>query len=132
MANHASGSFEIQLNPLAQDQAEGSTLGRMWIDKQLHGDLEATGKGEMLSAGTDAGSAVYVAIERIVGTLHGRSGAFVLVHHGVMTQARQELTITVVPDSGSGELAGISGAMTINIVDGQHLYEFEYTLSAVQ
>jgi len=101
----------------------------MTLDKQFQGDLQATGKGEMLTAGTEVGSAVYVAIERVTGTLGGRRGSFVLVHHGTMTQEAQSLTITVVPDSGTAELAGIAGAMTINIVDGAHGYDFEYTLA---
>jgi hypothetical protein len=101
----------------------------MSIDKQFHGDLEGTGKGEMLTAGTDTGSAVYVAIERVTGTLQGRSGTFVLVHHGTMTRDAQQLTITVVPDSGTDQLVGLAGAMAINIVDGKHLYDFEYTLA---
>jgi uncharacterized protein DUF3224 len=129
MTTHASGSFEVQVNPQAQDAAEGSTLGRMSIDKQFHGDLEATGKGEMLTASTDTGSAVYVAIERVTGMLHGRSGSFALVHHGTMTRDAQQLTITVVPDSGTGQLAGLAGSLTITIVDGKHLYDFEYTLA---
>ncbi|HJZ49872.1 MAG TPA: DUF3224 domain-containing protein [Roseiflexaceae bacterium] len=127
MTTHASGSFEVQITPQAQDQAEGSTLGRMSIDKQFQGDLVATGKGEMLTAGTDTGSAVYVAIERVTGTLHGRSGSFVVLHNGAMTRDSQQLTITVVPDSGAGELVGLAGKMAINIVDGKHFYDFEYT-----
>jgi hypothetical protein len=129
MTTHASGSFEVQINPQAQDNAEGSTLGRMSIDKQFHGAIEGTGKGEMLTAGTDTGSAVYVAIERVTGTLQGRSGTFVLVHHGTSTGDAQQLTITVVPDSGTGQLVGLAGTMAINIVDGKHLYDFEYTLA---
>jgi hypothetical protein len=128
MTTHASGSFEVQINPQAEDKAEGSTLGRMSLDKQFRGGLEATGKGEMLTAGTDAGSAVYVAIERVAGTLHGRSGSFALMHVGTMTHDAQQLTITVVPDSGSGQLIGLAGKLAITIVDGQHLYDFEYTL----
>lgn len=124
----AHGSFDVHLVPQAQDQAEGSSLGRMSIDKQFHGDLEATSKGEMLSAGTDAGSAVYVAIERVTGTLHGHSGSFVLVHHGTWTQAEQRLSVTVVPDSGTGQLKNISGQMTIDTSDGKHDYDFTYTL----
>ena len=126
----ASGSFEVQITPQAQDQAEGSSLGRMALDKQFQGDLVGTGKGEMLTAGTDAGSAVYVAIERVTGTLHGRAGSFVLLHNGAMTRDSQQLTITVVPDSGTGQLIGLAGNLTINIVDGKHLYEFEYTLGS--
>jgi hypothetical protein len=130
MTMHASGWFEVQVNPQTQDQAEGSTLGRMSLDKQFHGDLEGAGKGEMLTAGTDVGSAVYVAIERVTGTLHGRTGAFVLVHKGTMTRDAQQLTITVVPDSGSGQLIGLTGSLAINIVDGKHLYDFEYALAS--
>jgi Protein of unknown function (DUF3224) len=130
MAKHAKGTFEVKLNPVdGGDKAEGSNLGRMSIDKQLQGDLEGTSKGQMLTAMTDVkGSAGYVAIERITGTLHGRKGNFVLQHTGTMAGASQQLSITVVPDSGSGQLVGIAGKMTINIVDGKHFYEFEYTL----
>ena len=130
MTIHASGSFEVQITPQAQDQAEGSTLGRMALDKQFQGDLVGTGKGEMLTAGTDAGSAVYVAIERVTGTLHGRAGSFVLLHNGAMTRDSQQLTIIVVPDSGTGQLVGLTGNLSINIADGKHLYEFEYTLGS--
>jgi len=129
MPNHASGSFEVQINPQAEDKAEGSSLGRMSIDKQFHGDLEATGKGEMLTAGTDTGSAVYVAIERVTGMLQGRNGSFVLMHVGTMTRDAQQLTITVVPDSGTGQLAGLAGKLGITIIDRKHLYDFEYTLA---
>src|SRR5271165_4091355 len=100
----------------------------MSIDKQFHGDLEGTSKGEMLGAMTEVkGSAGYVAIERVTGTLNGRSGTFVLQHSGTMTRGTQHMTITVVPDSGTGGLAGISGSMTIIIKEGgKHFYEFEY------
>ena len=112
-----------------EDKAEGSTIGRMSIEKQFHGDLEATSKGEMLSAMTDVkGSAGYVAIERVTGTLKGRSGSFVLQHTGTMTRGAPELTITVVPDSGSDQLVSLAGKMAIKIVDGKHSYDFEYVL----
>ena len=111
-----------------EDKAEGSTLGRMSLDKLFHGDLEATGKGEMLTAGTDTGSAGYVAIERVTGTLQGRSGSFALMHVGTMTRDAQQLSITVVPDSGAGQLVGIAGKLAITIDDGKHFYDFEYTL----
>lgn len=105
----------------------------MSIDKQFRGDLEATSKGEMLAASTDVqGSAGYVAMERVTGTLHGRSGAFTLQHSGTMTRDAQQLTVTVVPDSGTGELVGLAGTMTIDIVDGKHLYVFDYTLTALR
>lgn len=130
MTAHANGTFEVKLEPEATDKAEGSTLSRMSITKQFHGDLEATTKGEMLAAGTDIkGSAGYVAIERVSGTLHGRSGTFVLQHSGTLTRGAPQQSVTVVPDSGTGQLAGLSGRMTIKIADGKHSYEFEYTLS---
>lgn len=130
MAKHAAGTFDVKLNPLdTGDKTEGSTLGRMSIDKQFHGDLEGTSKGQMLTAMTDVkGSAGYVAIERVNGTLQGRSGTFALQHTGTMAGGSQELTITVVPGSGSGQLVGLAGKMTINIVDKKHFYEFAYTL----
>ncbi len=131
MTTRASGTFEVKLNPLASDdKSEDATLGRMSIDKQFHGDLEATSKGQMLSAVTTVkGSAGYVAIERVSGTLHGRSGTFVFQHSGTMTRGAPELTVTVVPDSGTGQLVGLAGKMAINIVDGKHLYDFEYTFA---
>lgn len=130
MAKHASGVFEVKLAPLAEDKGEGSTLGRMSIDKQFQGDLEATSKGEMLTAMTEVkGSAGYVAIERVIGRLQGRQGSFVLLHRGIMTGGGQELSLTVVPDSGSGELVGLTGKMDIKIAEGKHFYEFEYTLA---
>ncbi len=131
MPHHASGTFDVKLAPQPpEDKTEGSTLGRMSIDKQFHGDLEATSKGEMLSAMSSIkGSAGYVAIERVSGTLQGRSGSFVLQHTGTMTRGAPQLTITVVPDSGTGQLAGLAGKMTIKIENGKHFYEFEYTLA---
>jgi|SRR5436305_1656605 len=126
MTTHASGTFEVKLTP----QAEEASLGRLSIDKQFHGDLEATSKGQMLTAGTAVkGSAGYVAIERVSGTLQGRSGSFVLQHSGTMTRGVPQLTITVVPDSGTAQLAGLSGKMAIDIADGKHSYEFDYTLA---
>jgi hypothetical protein len=123
---HATGTFEVKLAPLATDAAG---LGRMSIDKQFHGDLEASSKGEMLSAMSEVkGSAGYVAIERVTGTLGGRKGSFVLQHSGTMNRGAASLSVTVVPDSGTGELAGLSGKMAILIEGGKHSYEFEYTL----
>jgi hypothetical protein len=130
MPSHATGAFEVKLVPQPpEDKAEGSTLARMSIDKQFHGDLEATSKGQMLTAGTDVkGSAGYVAIERITGTLRGRTGSFVLQHSGTLTRGAPQQSISVVPDSGTGQLLGLAGKMTINIADGKHSYEFDYTL----
>lgn len=131
MAAHASGTFEVKLKPQKADnsEAESANLGRMSIDKQFHGDLEATSKGEMLSAMTDVkGSAGYVAIERVTGTLHGRSGTFILQHSGTMTRGVPQMSVSVVPDSGTGQLTGLAGKMTIQIADGKHFYELDYTL----
>ncbi|HEX2791205.1 MAG TPA: DUF3224 domain-containing protein [Steroidobacteraceae bacterium] len=128
----AAGSFTVTIRPLQKPEiTPGSSLGRMALEKQFVGDLVASGKGEMLTAMTDiAGSAAYVAIERVSGVLQGRRGGFVFQHSGTMTHGVQRLSITVVPDSGVDKLAGIDGSFTINIVDGQHFYEFEYSLPA--
>jgi hypothetical protein len=130
MATHASGTFEVKLNPQPPDDKVGDpTVGRMSIEKQFRGDLEATSRGQMLTAMTDVkGSAGYVAIERIAGTLHGRSGTFALQHTGTMNRGAPQLSVTVVPDSGTGQLVGLVGKMEIKITDGKHFYEFEYTL----
>lgn len=130
MPLHATGTFEVKLTPQGDgDKAEGSTLGRMSIAKQFHGDLEGTSKGEMLTAGTDVkNSAGYVAIERITGTINGHTGSFVFQHSGTLTRGAPTQSITVVPDSGTGQLAGITGKMIITIVDGKHSYDFEYAL----
>ena len=130
MAAHATGTFNVKLTPQPpDDKAEGSTLSRMTIDKQFHGDLEATAKGQMLTAVTDVkGSAGYVAIERITGTLSGRSGSFVLQHSGILTRGAQQQSVTVVPDSGTGQLVGLTGKMTGTIEAGKHSYDLEYTL----
>ena len=130
MTPHAKGTFEVTLEPQVDaDKAEGSALGRMSLDKRFAGDLVGTGKGQMLTAMTDvAGSAGYVAIERVSGTLHGRAGSFVLQHTGTMRRGAPQLSIIVVPDSGAGELVGISGTFVIEIVDGRHFYDFAYAL----
>jgi hypothetical protein len=102
----------------------------MSIDKQFHGNLVGSSKGQMLTAGTSVkGSAGYVAIEQVTGTLHGRSGAFVLQHSGTMTRGAPQLIVSVVPDSGTGELAGLTGTLTIAIADGKHSYDFDYALA---
>ncbi len=125
---HATGTFEVKLTPQSTDAAG---LGRMAIDKQFHGDLEAVSKGEMLSAMTEVkGSAGYVAMERVTGKLHDRAGSFVLQHSGTMNRGAASLSVTVVPDSGTGQLAGLAGKMAIVIEGGKHSYEFEYTLPA--
>ena len=131
MATHASGTFEVKLSPQApDDKTEEAPLGRMLIDKQFHGDLEGTSKGQMLAFSTSVkGSAGYVAMEKVSGTLRGRSGTFVLQHSGTMTRGAPQLSVTVVPDSGTGQLAGLTGKMAILITDGKHSYDFEYTLA---
>ncbi len=128
----ARGTFEVQIAPLPGDvYADASTLGRMTIDKQLSGDLAGTGKGQMLTGmGSVKGSAAYSAIERVTGTLAGKRGSFVLQHTGVMTRGAQSLLITVVPDSGTEELTGITGTFRIIIEGKQHSYEFEYAFPA--
>ncbi len=130
VTKHASGTFEVKLNPQVDDKVGDPTVNRMSIDKQFHDDLEATSKGQMLAASTDIkGSAGYVAMERVSGTLHGHSGTFALQHSGTLTRGAAQLSVTVVPDSGTGQLAGLAGKMTINIADGKHSYDFEYTLA---
>lgn len=128
----AKGTFEVKLDPQGDaDKAEGSTLARMSIDKKYHGDLEGTAKGTMLTAGTDVkGSAGYVAVERVTGTLNGKSGSFVLQHSGTLTRGAAVQSISVVPDSGTGQLAGIAGKFVVIIAEGKHSYEFDYTLPA--
>jgi hypothetical protein len=131
MTQQARGTFEVTLAPQAlADAAADASLGRRSIAKVFHGELEAVSRGEMLSAGGSVkGSAGYVAIERVTGTLHGRSGSFVLQHSGTMDRGAPSLSVTVVPDSGSGELAGLAGAMRIVIDAGRHDYVFDYTLA---
>jgi hypothetical protein len=126
---HARGSFDVKLTPQASDDKSETPLGRMTIDKVFHGDLDATSHGEMLTGGTTIkNSGVYVAVERVDGTLAGRRGTFLLYHTGVMTRGKPELSITVVPDSGTGQLTGITGKLNIQIDQGKHSYDFEYTL----
>jgi hypothetical protein len=129
LTKHASGTFEVKLSP-QEDKVGDPTVGRMSIDKQFRGDLEATGKGQMLATRTETeGSAGYVAIERVTGTLDGLKGSFSLQHSGTLTRGAQQLSIHVIPDSATGQLAGLTGKMTINIADGKHSYEFDYTLA---
>jgi hypothetical protein len=147
---HAQGTFEVQLVPQVGDNgevtgatsttgaagaagaAETAPIGRLAIAKQFRGDLEATSRGQMLSAaGSMQGSAGYVAMERVEGSLHGRKGSFVLQHSGTMARGAPELTISVVPDSGSGELVGLAGTMQIGIEGDSHSYSFTYTLDNI-
>ena len=125
----ASGTFDVKTTPQpADDNAAG--IGRLSLDKKFYGDLEGSSLGEMLAVGTEvAGSAGYVAMERVSAKLDGREGTFALQHIGVMNRGAAELNVTVVPDSGTGELAGLSGKMDIKITEGKHFYEFEYQFS---
>jgi len=125
---HATGPFEVKITA-QDDKSVDPTVGRSLITKEYHGDLEGSAKAQMLTAGSVAsGSAGYVAIERVTGTLKGRTGSFTLQHSGTMSNRVTQLTVTIVPDSGTGELTGISGKMTINISGGKHTYGLEYTL----
>jgi hypothetical protein len=129
--HQVTGTFDVKIALQKADnpQAEAAALSRMSIDKQFHGDLDATSQGEMLSFLDKAqGSGGYVALERVTGKLQGRSGSFVLEHNATMNRGAPQLNIIVVPDSGTGELAGISGSMKIRIEGGQHFYDFEYSL----
>lgn len=129
--SHASGTFEVKVTPQAPDENGEPSVGRLSLDKQFHGDLEGTSKGQMLAVRSDVeGSAGYVAMERVAGTLAGRRGTFALQHSGTMNRGAPTLVISVVPDSGTGQLAGLAGTMTIDIVEGKHLYTFDYTLLA--
>jgi hypothetical protein len=130
MTQIARGSFVVKLQPQPfEGQPEGSRLARLSIDKEIAGDLVATTSGQMLSASTDIqGSAGYVAMERVEGTLSGRKGSFVLQHCGSMNRGSPHLSVTVVPDSGTGQLVGLAGDFKITIADGRHSYAFEYTL----
>ena len=129
--NNAHGTFDVTLAPQTPSDPSEGAVGRMTIDKQFHGDLIASSKGEMLAikSGSVTDSVGYVAMEKVTGALQGRKGSFALQHSGTMNRGAQSLTLTVVPDTGSGELAGISGAMKITITDGKHFYDFDYTIT---
>jgi hypothetical protein len=129
LAKHATGFFDVKLAPLAPDDGPGTWFGRMSIDKRFHGDIEATSKGQMLSAHTAVKqSAGYVAFEQVTGTVQGKRGSFILQHMGMMNKGSAGQSILVVPDSGTEELTGIRGKMTIRVEGGKHHYDFEYSL----
>ena len=130
MPHHATGPFDVKMIP--QDDKLGDGISRMLLDKHYHGDLEGASKGQMLTTGISASkSGAYIAMETFTGTLQGKTGGFALHHTGIMRNGTPDLTINVVPDSGTGQLAGITGKMTINIApDGKHSYEFDYVLPA--
>jgi hypothetical protein len=128
----ASGTFDVDVTPITGEQAAPGSFPRHSLAKRFHGDLEGTSAGEMMSVDAAVeGSGAYVAIERVTGKLHGRSGGFSLVHRGTMRRGGDfRLAVDVVPDSGTGELAGIAGTMEIRIGGGEHRYELSYTLPA--
>jgi hypothetical protein len=129
MTMTARGTFDVKVAPQPQDDSAGGPFGRYFLDKQFHGDLQAASRGQMLASGTGAEqSGAYVALEIVTGTLEGKRGSFVLQHKGTMHKGATTLDVTVVPGSGTGELAGIGGAMTMVIEGRQHSYEFTYTL----
>jgi Protein of unknown function (DUF3224) len=127
MNKHANGAFDVKLLPQAAVDGEEVSISRMLLDKQFHGDLDASSKGQMLAHRTSVnGSAGYVAMEKVTGSLQGRKGSFVLQHSGTMNRGDATLILNVVPDSGSEALEGLFGSMKITITDGKHFYDFEY------
>lgn len=130
MTQTASGTFSVETRPEPDsDLLDGVRLGRVQLAKRFHGDLEGEARGQMLTALTAVeGSAAYVAIERVCGSLHGRQGSFVLQHRGTMDHGRPSLSIRIVPDSGTGELAGITGSFELEIIKGEHHYTLHYRL----
>lgn len=130
MKTQAKGTFDVKVIPVPPDEkAQETGIGRFLLDKQFHGDLEASSKGEMIASGSPAsGSGGYVAMEKVSGILNGRKGSFMLQHNGTMQGGAAEMNVVVIPGSGTEELAGIEGKLTIIIADGKHSYEFEYTL----
>jgi hypothetical protein len=127
--NKAHGDFEVKITP---QSAPDAPIGRMSLDKQFHGDLEAVSKGEMLAFMTSVkGSAGYVAMEQVTGALNGRTGTFVLQHTGTMAQGAEQLSVTVVPDSGTDELKGLAGKMNIIRANGKHSYDFDYEIASL-
>jgi hypothetical protein len=132
MIQHAKGTFQVSMTlPASSEERAVGLLGRMLLDKQYAGDLVADGQGQMLTAMTATqGSAGYVAIELVTGTLHGRAGSFALQHSGTMDRGAPLLLVTLVPDSGTDALEGISGQLTIRVAEGKHFYALDYTLPA--
>lgn len=133
MSQRAAGAFDVKVTPQKPDTqiARAANFSRLTIDKRFHGDLEGISKGEMLATQTETpGSAGYVALERVTGRLGGRQGSFVLQHSATMSRGTATSAISVVPDSGTGELRGLTGSMTITVAaDGTHSYQFDYKLS---
>jgi len=130
MDQQVKGEFDVSRTAEPDcDMGDGAVVGRNRFDKRFHGGLDASSVVQMLSVGTGvSGSAAYVALERVSGTLQGRAGSFFLQHSGTMARGAPTLSLTVVPDSGTDELTGLSGRMSIDIVEGKHFYTFDYTL----
>jgi flagellar basal body rod protein FlgG len=130
MGNHATGTFEVKLTP-EEDKTGDAIVGRMTIDKQFQGDIKGTSKGLMVMTSTAVqGSAGYVALEKVNGSINDRKGTFYLQHHGIMNRGEGKLLVVVVPDSGTDELTGLAGSLAIKIENGKHYYDFEYTIDA--
>ena len=128
MPKHAKGPFDVEITP--QESAPDAAVARMLLYKEFHGDLEAIAHGEMMAAGEPlTGAGVYVAIDRVTGTLHGRSGSFLMAHRGVRNADGQELSIVIVPGSGTGQLTGITGTVGIEIAGKEHFYSVEYEMN---
>jgi len=128
MPKHAKGPFDVTITP--QESAPDAAVARMLLYKEFHGDLEAIAHGEMMAAGEPlTGAGVYVAIDRVTGTLHGRSGSFLMAHRGVRNADGQELSIVIVPGSGTGQLTGITGTVGIEIAGKEHFYSVEYEMN---
>ena len=126
---NAQGTFEVKVIPQPADGPDAGPFGRLFLDKQFHGALDATSKGQMLGAQFEpAGSGAYVALEFVTGTLDGKRGSFMLQHRGTMRKENYVMDVTVVPDSGTDELSGIAGTMTIVIEGSKQSYQFDYTL----
>jgi hypothetical protein len=129
MTNHARGTFDVKVTPQPQDDPVAGPFGRLFLDKQFHGDLDGSSKGQMLASGTGVdGSGAYVALELVTGTLAGRRGSFILQHNGTMQKNVPTLVVKVVPDSGTEQLAGLTGTMTIVVAGGKHSYDLEYSI----
>jgi len=125
----AKGTFEVEMKPVTQDKVGEITTGHYSIEKKFQGDLDGTSKVNMLAIGSDNGSGTYVALEQVNGTLNGKSGSFALTHIGNRNKTSAELTVTIVPECSTGELEGLEGKMTINIVEKKHFYELEYSFN---
>jgi hypothetical protein len=124
---HAKGSFDVNITP--QESAPDAPVARMRLYKEFHGDLEAVAHGEMTAAHEPlTGAGVYVAIDRVTGTLHGKSGSFLIAHRGIRNVDGQELSIVIVPGSGTGQLTGITGSVGIEILEKKHFYTMDYEL----